>query len=283
MIDLKERLLKISDVEKETKITRRRVHYYLSKGLVDEPIRTGKTMAYYTQRHVQQLMLIEGYRKKGYPLYQISQAIKAINQTNTVERNLTQELTDRKAQITQKAVELFSKVGYNNTKISDITNALGMAPSSFYLYFRSKKEIFLECIDQVFERMFQDAIEEIRKERHPIRRLRLRAEIALKSHQQFFDILKVLEVGFKEDTRIQEKRRKIYLTIKEALKRNLEWAVREGLFPELNLDIVAYILIEILKAAQLISNLEENFDVDEFLEIIDMWLFRFSKVKPPLA
>lgn len=269
-----QRFMTISELEKLTGIDRRKIHYYLSKSLLDEPFRTGKTMAYYGQKHIQQLNTIKELRKKGYPLVQIRLMLKGENEKERKTESISQVSIGKKLQIVEKAVELFSKVGYYNTKISDITGALGMAPSSFYIYFPSKKALFLECLDQVFEAMFKDAIDDIRKERHPTRRLRLRAEIALKSHRQFFDVLNVLEVNFNDDRLVQEKRKEIYMMIKDALKRNLQWAVREGLFPPLNLDIVSYILIEVLKAAQLISSLGENFDVDEFLDTVDGLLFQ---------
>lgn len=273
MNDSHKKLLKISDLEGLTGLSRKTIHYYLNQGLLTEPLRTGKTMAYYSRKHARDLNTIKELREQGYPIVQIKRIMNNRNDAEKADESEYQDDNKRKQQIMEKAVGLFSKLGFHKTKISDITNAVGIAPSSFYVYFPNKEALFIECLDRVFQSMFEDAVDEIKGERHPLRRLRLRAEIALKSHRQFFDILQVLKTGFKGDPKLEAKRREIYALIHEPLKRNLEWAVKEGLFPQLNLDIVAYMLINVLEAAQLISSLEGRLDVDEFLDTVDKLLF----------
>ncbi|MFW6113392.1 MAG: MerR family transcriptional regulator [Actinomycetota bacterium] len=270
------RLLRMSDLEELTGLNRKTIHYYLNQGLLADPLRTGKTMSYYNQKHVSDLNTIKELRGKGYPIVQIKRIMNKGYEGGKEEEEKHGEHLDanvRKQQLMEKAVELFSKLGFHKTKVSDITNAVGMSPSSFYVYFPSKKALFVDCMDLVFQSMFQDVVDEIKGEKHPLRRLSLRAEIALKSHRQFFDILQVLEADFEGYPRIEAKGREIYALIHEPLKRNLEWAVSEGLFPPLNLDIVAYILINVLETAHLILRLEGELSVDEFLDTIDNLLF----------
>jgi AcrR family transcriptional regulator/predicted DNA-binding transcriptional regulator AlpA len=266
--------LRMSDLEKLTGLSRRTIHYYLSEGLLTQPLRTGKTMAYYNREHVKELHLIKELREKGYPIAIIKKMIdKGSAQEKEGSRNEYQDFHKRKQQLMEKAVEIFSKIGYHKAKISDITRAVGLGPSSFYLYFPSKKALFIECMDQVFQSMFSDVVDKIEGEKHPLRRLRLRAEIVIKSHQQFIDILQVLRTTFEDDPRLEAKRREIYALIREPVKKNLQWAVREGLFPPLNLEIVSYILIGLLEAAQLLFSLEDRFTVDEFLDTVDKLIY----------
>lgn len=42
----------------------------------------------------------------------------------------------------EKAIELFSKHGYHETKISDIVKAANLTQPTFYLYFQSKESLF---------------------------------------------------------------------------------------------------------------------------------------------
>lgn len=42
----------------------------------------------------------------------------------------------------EKAIELFSKHGYHQTKISDIVKAASLTQPTFYLYFQSKESLF---------------------------------------------------------------------------------------------------------------------------------------------
>ncbi len=282
-----QRLLRISDLEKLTGASRKTIHYYLSRGLLSEPLRTGKTMAYYDQKHVEDLRTIRKLREKGYPLVQIKEMVHAEPCGESADDDRYRDIGIREQQLMEKAVELFSKRGFHKTKVSDITNAVGMAPSSFYVYFPSKEALFIDCLDRVFKLMFEDAVDEIIKEENPLRRLRLRAEIALKSHRQFFDILQILKAGFEGDPKFEAKRKEIYALIHKPLKKNLQQAVDEGLLPPMNLDIAAYVFINVLETAMLISSLEGGIDADEFLNTVDILLLSrndpapLPKVRPP--
>lgn len=264
--------LRISDLERITGINRRTIHYYMGKGLMTQPLRTGKTMAYYERLHVEELQKIKELREEGYPVAMIKGMMEKEKARDTGARG-EEPLQDRKKQIIDNAVDVFARVGYHNAKISDITQGLGLGPSSLYLYFPSKKALFMECVDQVFQSMFVDVVDKIEREKHPLRRLRARAEIVIKSHNQFIDILQVLESAFEDDPYLERRRREIYDLIREPVKKNLQWAIREGLFPPLNVDIVSYILIGLLDAAQLFFGLEDHYTVDEFLDTVDQLFY----------
>ncbi len=54
---------------------RRTVRYYIQSGLVDRPQGTGKG-AYYTQRHVEQLLLVRKWQLAGLSLNRIGEVLK---------------------------------------------------------------------------------------------------------------------------------------------------------------------------------------------------------------
>ena len=51
---------------------------------------------------------------------------------------------DKKEAILQAAKALFSEKGYKGTSISDITERAGIAAGTFYLYFESKIQLFMD-------------------------------------------------------------------------------------------------------------------------------------------
>ncbi|MCC3144384.1 TetR/AcrR family transcriptional regulator [Halanaerobium sp. Z-7514] len=55
-------------------------------------------------------------------------------------------MRERREEIMDAAVEIFACKGYYNTKIADIVEAVGIAKGTFYLYFKSKKALFLALI-----------------------------------------------------------------------------------------------------------------------------------------
>ncbi len=56
----------------------------------------------------------------------------------------------RRAQILQRARDVFAKKGYHQAKIDDIVAAAGVARGTFYLYFHDKRSIFEELVNRFF-------------------------------------------------------------------------------------------------------------------------------------
>ena len=57
---------------------------------------------------------------------------------------------ERREHILETAAKVFSEKGYRMASVSDIGEGAGIGRGTFYLYFDSKKEIFLELIEGFF-------------------------------------------------------------------------------------------------------------------------------------
>lgn len=57
----------------------------------------------------------------------------------------------RRAHLLQCALEVFAKKGYHRASISDIIKRAGVARGTFYLYFESKRSVFDQLLDDLFE------------------------------------------------------------------------------------------------------------------------------------
>ena len=55
--------------------------------------------------------------------------------------------------VLEAAEEVFGAKGYHGASVTEITRAAGVAQGTFYLYFRGKKEIFLDLVDGLSERL----------------------------------------------------------------------------------------------------------------------------------
>ncbi|WP_457635289.1 TetR/AcrR family transcriptional regulator [Persephonella sp.] len=51
------------------------------------------------------------------------------------------------------AIKVFSEKGFYNTKVSDIVQEAGVAQGTFYIYFKSKEEIFLRIVQLIVSNM----------------------------------------------------------------------------------------------------------------------------------
>jgi AcrR family transcriptional regulator len=58
---------------------------------------------------------------------------------------------ERRAQFLRVALRLFGERGYHETSISDIIEEAEVARGTFYNYFKSKRAIFEELLDELFE------------------------------------------------------------------------------------------------------------------------------------
>ncbi len=57
---------------------------------------------------------------------------------------------DRRQQLIEAGMTVFAEKGYHRTKVSDIVHRAGVAQGTFYLYFDSKKSLFLTLLDEFF-------------------------------------------------------------------------------------------------------------------------------------
>ncbi len=267
MVADEDRPLKISDLEKMTGIGRSAIHYYLREGLLSPPRRTGKTMAYYDAGHIEELHRIRDLQEEGYPL----SLIREMKDGGVEVKGKADEshAADRKGEIMAKAVEVFARKGYHDARISDITRAVGLGHSTFYLYFPSKQAMFLECVDQVFQTMFSGVWEEIKHEENPLKRLKMRGEAVLKYHPEFLDILHVLQGTMEDDPQLERKRREIYASIAKTVERDIEKAIKGGLIPRVNSEIASYMLVGWMETAPLLLSEGRGYSVDDLLDTLD--------------
>ena len=70
-------------------------------------------------------------------------------------------MIDKKNDLYTAAQKVFLEKGYKSANISDITNEAGMAVGSFYKYYKSKEELFLEIYIQENEKVRNKLIETI--------------------------------------------------------------------------------------------------------------------------
>ena len=71
----------------------------------------------------------------------------------TNERQLTEQGRERKQQLVDAAMALFTERGYAATRISDICTEAGVAKGLFYWYFPTKVDLFTELVRTMRQRL----------------------------------------------------------------------------------------------------------------------------------
>ena len=81
--------------------------------------------------------------------------------------------------IIDEAIKRFTHYGYKKTVIDDIVRSVGIAKGTFYLYFSSKEQLFLECMRSIREEMMVEFNQLIAAEATYTGRLRVMLKYSL--------------------------------------------------------------------------------------------------------
>lgn len=144
--------------------------------------------------------------------------------------------------ILDAAEEVFGELGYHEASVSEITRRAGVAQGTFYIYFNSKRETFVELVEDIGERLRAATSAAIRDSA-----TRLDAERQgftaffrfVYDHRQMYRIVE--EAG-----RVApEAAREYYRHISSGYERGLSAAMRAGEIREGNVEALAYVLMGI--------------------------------------
>lgn len=78
-------------------------------------------------------------------------------------------MNEKKLQIFNSGKDLFSSKGFKNTSVSEITKMAGMATGTFYNYYTSKDQLFMEIFLEENVKLKKSIMESIDLEAHPVK------------------------------------------------------------------------------------------------------------------
>lgn len=160
----------------------------------------------------------------------------------------------------QVALRLFAKDGYHETKISDIVAEAGVAQGTFYWYFKSKEEVFLDILAEGREQLLDVISYGYRRDPGSVEDM-VQASEALLCRLFLFaesnrDLMELLLGGVSASEPIRQAIGETRLAMENAFLLNIERAIEFGMLPE-TID-------KRFRAALLMSLLEG---------VISRWLF----------
>ena len=153
---------------------------------------------------------------------------------------------DRRAQLLDAAIAVFAEHGYNSAKVSDIVQHAGVAQGTFYLYFKSKREVLLALVER-----FCDTLVEACGQGEPVPTdadayraqllRRTRAILGVTAAQR-----PLAAIFFKEtiggDAELAEQLHRFRGAMADLSRRRLAEAVELGLARPVDVETVAYAL-----------------------------------------
>ncbi len=269
----KTRYLAISDLERLSGLPKTTIRYYIREGLIAPSMKTGKTMAYYTEDDVRKLELIRNLREEGkVPLKFIKDELENFEKEKGVEQDQTRSV-DRRQEIIDVTARLFTQKGYDKVSIQDIVGELQMSKSTFYVYFSNKEELFMECADHIFHQMFNHVWENIRREKDVIVRLRKRTEAFMEVYPTWRDMMNQLRgIAVKDHPDFMEKYKSSVSYIVKYTIKDIETAVAQGRMKKMNTEILGYGLTGVAEYVAELHYLFGKYSQEEILDQVSMIL-----------
>lgn len=295
------KIYRIAEIENLSEISRRTIHFYLQNRILHQPIKTGKTMAYYDETHLRKLKYINKGKQKGESLNDILGQINELEKTDPnffgkpvtdvsfLERkpnsrgkhNLKEQGKKTRNNILKLGCKLFREKGYKETKVSDITKKLNIGKGSFYFYFSDKKELFLECVPLIFGELFSTGWDDIRREKNPLKRLELRARTVLPVLQEFCDIIHLSKEALEDpDPKLKKLGREVLVSIRKPLEYDIEKGIQQRIIKPVNSKIISMSMVGILESLYYHQKLDENINPEQIWNgINDLFINGILEIK----
>lgn len=286
---MSKKYLRISDLAQISGLPRSTIHYYLREKLLPPPVKTGKTMAYYDQGHVEQLKKIQQLRKEqGLPINFIKDEIrdgtdpeqKRIGAAkNSSRKNALKVRDHRRQEIITSAIKVFSKSGYYRATIQDIVQHAGISISTFYLYFENKRELFVDVVDDVIRTIIAESHQAIQKEETPDGKLIARGEMFHEHYLRYNEIISQVRAEMAGDDRWpHEKIKQIYKHFTEPVLEDLQQLMDVKLARPMNKDLLAHALTGLIEIMCLRITFDNSYSIQDVLEFVQD--FTYNGIRP---
>jgi AcrR family transcriptional regulator len=285
--------MKIARLCKESGLTRSTIHHYLNIGLLHRPRQAGLNLHLFDDTHLNRLRQICWLREnERLPLAQIKELLDRVEPQEAVQsvpesgagRNGEVDSGEEEGEgrardqgrknremILDAAIKLFSEQGYENTKISDVTDALHMGKGTFYVYFKNKKELFMECIDRLTVTIVpEDAWAEIRSEKGYEGKTRKRAVAFLDAFPGFRGILNLLRIALGgPDPDLALKAKEAFRIMSAPMAKDLSRAISDGLVrADVDVELFAFLQLMLAEGLGYWLMMDAEYSVEEGLDAL---------------
>ena len=150
----------------------------------------------------------------------------------------------RKREILVAASEVFSSVGFFRADMNEIAQFANIAKGTVYLYFPSKKDLFIEVISEGLKNLAEKIDKEVKDISDPIEEL----DTSIATYMNFFvENLPYYRILLHPDKEMRDEIERIWqnytLSKIPSIEDTLKKGIRKGLFPKMNTTNVSYMIL----------------------------------------
>ena len=289
----KTRLMKIGQLSQESGIKKSLIHHYLNLGLLPKPLQAGLAVRLYNETHLARLKEIRRLRETAnLSLARIKEILDAqdwssegseeeapLPNDSTLDDRIDEKLDDpaieaKRQQILRTAIDLFSRRAYSDVRISDIADALHMGKSTFYVYFKNKEDLFMECIEQLrLVVVPSESWDEIIKETDFFRKMKKRVHAFVEAFSGYSGIIdQARMVSRGEDPDLAEKAKGTLKLLIRPLQRDVERGQKSGTVREIDAELASYFILALAESLGQRLQIDSTYTAEESVEIFDDFL-----------
>ena len=254
--------LTVEEICEKAELSRSTLYQYVRMGLLHPPVKIAPNKLRYSRSHLKRLKEIKVLRNKKIPLSDIKKKIK-FSASNGLGTQPVQD--DLKLQIIKKSAEITSKKGFSNTTISDITGALKIGKGTFYLYFKSKEELFLESVKRLPEIVIPNF------DSQPIETVKEYSDVTMKRGMKMLETFSVFSgissyskfVLRGNDEALIQKAMAAIKTMCQPLEKEVQHGMEKGFLDDVNKEFYAYLLYQLGEATGYWLKMHPEYDERE--------------------
>ncbi|MBN1381188.1 MAG: TetR family transcriptional regulator [Deltaproteobacteria bacterium] len=287
----------IAELERESGVKRSTIHHYVQYGLLHPPDKTGKTMAYYDQTHLQRLDAIQKIKVdflksakcSRIPLDLIKHeltdnfSLTKGKETGlpTSEKVYKEKGQKKREEIIEMTLKLYADRGYYLTNIRDIARMVGISAPTFYHYFRDKRELFFEVIEYVVRKLREETKAELEKEKDIGQRTTIMFNVFYKHYAKIGEIINQLRAGVAiGDQWAKERLSKLYSEMTENVAGHISLGIKNGLIRDVDPELLGFFNILLDEIAVHRASLDDKYTVNQvMLFVADMLYHAFLTEK----
>jgi AcrR family transcriptional regulator len=276
--------MKIGELVARSGMPRHMIHYYLNQGLLHQPERINRTLALYSDSHLQRLKVIKQIKRNfNSPLSFILSQFDKKDSGNTepnpdhvaeAKREKPYQSRGKKEKIIDVAIEQFSANGYQKTSIKDITGHLGLSPGVFYIYFKSKQDLFNQVVVKAIKNTADQVEKSVQKEKDFFLRNLKRLEALKELYPRFSEVLIQLRAqAVNRDGHTEPNIGEVYYEISKPFIKEIHQALELGLIRSVDPDLLMFCMIGMCDMLLLRSSLDKKYDLSQIIDFMsDMML-----------
>ena len=279
--------MKIAQLCAASNIPKSTIHNYIRMGLLPPAHKSGLNLHLYDETHLETLMNIRRLLEKGFSLTQIKEVIvngsatkaeqSGINTNNSgyalsAEVELEEPANQDKWQlIIDSAISLFAQNGYESVKIGDITDSLQIGKGTFYLYFKNKREVLLECFKQLKSLIHSLEINnQIREEQDIVLKMSHRWAGFHSNFKNISGILLLLRTSLNSnDPSIRQHSIESFDAIIQPIRDDIREAVAKGTIRKVDPELVTYGIVGLAELLSVRLSLDNTYDVESVKKLVE--------------